>query len=302
MGGKHLIVVTGPTASGKSALAVSLARHLSTEIISADSRQIFRGIPIVTAVPTEEEKEGVPHHLIEMLPLDAYYNAWLFRKDTLRIAERIWEHNDYAIVCGGSMLYVDALCNGIDDLPDIDAEIRNSLKLKHESLGDEWLLSELEQADPVTFSRIDRKNIKRVFHALELSVMAGRPYSELLGVRRSGSSGRPDCEIHKFVLDMPREILFGRINSRVVRMVAAGLEEEARSVLHLRHLNSLNTVGLKEMFAWFDGIMDFETAVSRIQKNTRVYAKKQLTWFRRDSSAITIDGCNNPLRQILDCI
>lgn len=302
MGGKHLIVITGPTASGKSALAVSLARHLSTEIISADSRQIFRGIPIVTAVPTEEEKEGVQHHLIEMQPLDAYYNAWLFRKDALRIAERIWEHNDYAIVCGGSMLYVDTLCNGIDDLPDIDPEIRNSLKLKHESMGDEWLVSELERVDPVTFSRIDRKNIKRVFHALELSVTAGRPYSELIGARRSDLSGQPDCEIHKFLLDMPREILFDRINRRVERMVAAGLEEEARSVFHLRHLNSLNTVGLKEMFAWFDGIMDFDTAVARIQKNTRVYAKKQLTWFRRDSSVITIDGCDNPLHQILDSI
>ena len=283
--GKTLAVITGPTASGKSALAVEIAQRLGTEIISADSRQVYKGIPIVTAMPTAEERAAVRHHLIDMLPLEAYYSASSFESDALRVADTLWQHSDWAVVCGGSMMYVDALCHGLDELPTVPAELRERLMNEHAERGDAWLLQRLAELDPVYRSEVDERNIKRVFHGVELSLAAGRPYSEL----RTGQRTQRPFRIVKICLDGPREVLFSRINERVVRMMADGLEEEARSVEHLRYLNSLNTVGLKEMFAYFDGVMTREEAVARIQKNTRVYAKKQLTWYRRDTSAIWLD-------------
>ena len=282
---KTLIVITGPTASGKSALAVEVARLLDTEIISADSRQIYKGIPIVTAVPTEEERGGVEHHLLEILELDGYYSASEFEQDSLRIAEGLFQERDYVVVCGGSMMYVDALCNGIDDIPTVPKEIRENLMDDWRKEGDEWLLQRLAEIDPRHYEKVDRKNMKRVFHAVEVSLAAGTPYSSLLtGIKRE----RP-FRILKVCLDGEREILFDCINRRVLEMVEAGLEEEARRVEHLRHLNSLNTVGLKEMFAMFDGLMTREEAISRIQKNTRVYAKKQITWHKRDKEMLRLD-------------
>lgn len=282
---KTLIVITGPTASGKSALAVEVARLLDTEIISADSRQIYKGIPIVTAVPTEEERGGVKHHLLEILELDGYYSASEFEQDSLMIAEELFQERDYVVVCGGSMMYVDALCNGIDDIPTVPKEIRENLMDDWRKEGDEWLLQRLAEIDPRHYEKVDRKNMKRVFHAVEVSLAAGTPYSSLLtGIKRE----RP-FRILKVCLDGEREILFDRINRRVLEMVEAGLEEEARRVEHLRHLNSLNTVGLKEMFAMFDGLMTREEAISRIQKNTRVYAKKQITWHKRDKEMLRLD-------------
>ena len=282
---KTLIVITGPTASGKSALAVEVARLLDTEIISADSRQIYKGIPIVTAVPTEEERGGVKHHLLEILELDGYYSASEFEQDSLMIAEELFQERDYVVVCGGSMMYVDALCNGIDDIPTVPKEIRENLMDDWRKEGDEWLLQRLAEIDPRHYEKVDRKNMKRVFHAVEVSLAAGTPYSGLLtGIKRE----RP-FRILKVCLDGEREILFDRINRRVLKMVEAGLEEEARRVEHLRHLNSLNTVGLKEMFAMFDGLMTREEAISRIQKNTRVYAKKQITWHKRDKEMLRLD-------------
>ena len=285
-----VIVITGPTASGKSALAVEVARRLGTEIISADSRQVYRGIPIVTAVPTEEERGGVEHHLLEMLPLEAYYSASEFETDALRILEGIFRERDTAVVCGGSMMYVDALCNGIDELPTVPEEIRKPLMEEWKARGDEWLLGELQRLDPTHHGRVDRRNMKRVFHAVEVSLTAGRPYSSMLtGERRA----RP-FDIVKICLDGERSRLFERINRRVEVMMKMGLEEEARSVSHLRHLNSLNTVGLKEMFAWFDGVFTKEEAVARIQKNTRVYAKKQLTWYKRAPQITRLDFTEAP--------
>lgn len=280
-----IIVITGPTASGKSALAVDLARRLDTEVISADSRQVYKGIPIVTAVPSEEERGGVRHHLIETLPLDAYYSASEFESDALEIIGSIFKERGVAVVCGGSMMYIDALCNGIDELPTVPDDIRFPLMDKWKDLGDDWLLSELRRLDPVHYERVDKKNMKRVFHAVEVSLASGCPYSSLLtGTRRE----RP-FDIIKICLGGDRVLLFDRINRRVENMMEMGLEEEARSVYHLRHLNSLNTVGLKEMFAWFDGNMTKEEAVARIQKNTRVYAKKQITWHKRDDSLMRLD-------------
>ncbi|MDE7179819.1 MAG: tRNA (adenosine(37)-N6)-dimethylallyltransferase MiaA [Muribaculaceae bacterium] len=275
-----LIMISGPTASGKSALAVEVAERLGTEIISADSRQIYRGIPIVTAAPTPDERARVSHHLVEVLPLDSYYSAAQFEADALGIAKRLLAERGVAVACGGSMLYVDALCKGIDALPTVPDNIRFSLMREHGQKGDEWLLSELARLDPDYYSKVDRKNIKRVFHAVEIIRASGKTYTEL----RTGKETPRDFRIIKVHLEAERPILFDRINRRVDAMIAAGLEEEARSVYGLRHLNSLNTVGLKEMFAWFDGTMDRTTAIERIKKNTRVYAKKQITWRKADTT------------------
>ncbi len=294
-----LIVITGPTASGKSALAVEIASRLSTQIISADSRQIYSGIPIVTAMPTAEERAAVKHHLVDMLPLDAYYSASLFEQDALRIASPLLESRGVAVVCGGSMMYVDALCNGIDPLPTVPDSIRLPLMEESRVRGGDWLREELRRLDPEYYARVDLQNLKRVFHAVEISLTAGKPYSSLC----SGQRIERPFRIVKICLDGPREMLFDRINRRVDAMVSEGLEEEARRVYPLRHLNSLNTVGLKEMFAWFEGRMERGEAIERIKKNTRVYAKKQLTWFRRDPDIrfldITTPNLPNEILKIL---
>lgn len=281
---KRAIVITGPTASGKSALAVSVATMLGTEIISADSRQIYRGIPIVTAVPDAEERRGITHHLVETLPLEAYYSAAAFEEDALRIAAEVWQSHDTVIICGGSMMYVDAFCNGIDPLPTVSPQLREALADEYRLKGDDWLRQRLKELDAEYYDRVDLKNTKRVMHAVEVSLMAGQPYSSLLGAERTPR----DFKIEKYYIDMPRPLLFDRINARVDKMIRNGLEEEARRVYPLRHLNSLNTVGLKEMFAWFDGKMERQEAIERIKKNTRVYAKKQMTWFARDTSLIRL--------------
>ncbi|MDE6793205.1 MAG: tRNA (adenosine(37)-N6)-dimethylallyltransferase MiaA, partial [Muribaculaceae bacterium] len=205
---KTLIVITGPTASGKSALAVETAKRLDTEIISADSRQIYKGIPIVTAVPTLEEMDGIRHHLIEILALEDYYSASEFERDSLEILDNLFEDRDFAIVCGGSMMYVDALCNGIDELPTVPETIRRSLMKEWGARGDEWLLEQLGQLDPEHYRRVDRKNMKRVFHAVEISLTAGKPYSSML---TGGKRERP-FNIIKICLDGDRSRLFERIN------------------------------------------------------------------------------------------
>ena len=274
---KTAIIVTGPTAGGKSALSIDLAKALSTEIISADSRQIFADIPIVTAQPSPEERMGIPHHLMGHLPLDAYYSAACFEQDALDISAHLFDRHDTAIICGGSMMYVDAFCYGIDRLPTVPSDLRAALGELHRRKGDEWLLARLAQADPATFAGIDRKNIKRVFHALEITLTAGRPYSTLL----TGQKKERPFRILKVIVERDREQLFARINNRVGDMQANGLLEEARRVYPLRGLNSLNTVGLKELFAHFDGLMSLDEALDRIRKNTRVFAKKQLTWLAR---------------------
>lgn len=279
-----VIVITGPTASGKSALAIDVARRLDTEIISADSRQIYKGIPIVTAMPSPEELEAVPHHFINILPLDAYYSAADFESEALRIIRDILPKKEVVVVCGGSMLYVDALCNGIDNLPSIPSDIRQYWQDFHLTFGNERLLQELLIKDPEYFNKVDRNNIKRVIHALEIISATGGTFSSL----RTGRKAKREFKILKICIDMPRPQLFERINRRVDAMVESGLEEEARKVFPLRHLNSLNTVGLKEMFAYFEGKMDFSTAVERIKKNTRVYAKKQMTWWKKDPDIIFV--------------
>ncbi|MDE6234476.1 MAG: tRNA (adenosine(37)-N6)-dimethylallyltransferase MiaA [Muribaculaceae bacterium] len=272
-----VIVITGPTASGKSALAIELALQRGLEIISADSRQIYHGIPISTAMPSEEELRTVPHHLIDILPLDAYYSAAMFEEQALEIARKQIDERGEVIVCGGSMLYIDAFCRGIDDIPTVSDSIRRATLEEYAERGDEWALKELQRLDPEYFAIVDRKNMKRVIHAIEIVRQSGQTFTSL----RKGTRKEREFEIDFRYIDMPREVLFDRINRRVDKMVAEGLIEEAERVWPLRRLNSLNTVGLKELFAWKAGEMDLPTAIERIKKNTRVYAKKQMTWHTR---------------------
>ena len=276
---KTLIVITGPTGVGKTAAAIELAQRLHCDIINADSRQIYRGIPICTAAPTAEELAAARHHFVAIKDLEESYSAAQFESDVLALLPSLWQHGEYAIMCGGSMLYVDAVCRGIDQLPDISPEVRGAVKEKLQRDGLESLVAELEQLDPQYASTIDRKNTSRVCHGVEICRQAGVPYSTL----RTGTAKQRDFNIVKLALNIGREQLFIRINQRVDRMIDMGLEQEARAVYHLRHLNSLNTVGMKEMFAMFDGTMNRHTAIERMKKNTRVYAKKQLTWYRRDN-------------------
>lgn len=295
---RTLVVVTGPTGSGKTALAIELARHFGCDIISADSRQVYRGIPIGTAAPTPGQLSAVKHHFVEMLELDSYYSAAAFESDVMALLPELWKKCDYVVMCGGSMMYVDAVCRGIDELPTISDEVRDATLRQFQELGIDWLRAELQRVDPIYYEMVDKANHKRMVHALEITRQAGVPYSSL----RTGRSKERGFRIVKLLIDYPREQLFSRINRRVEAMMEDGLEEEARSVYGLRHLNSLNTVGYKELFQYFDGSMDLATAVARIQKNTRVYAKKQLTWFKRDDSMVRLDPSRPLMAQALAAI
>lgn len=273
-----LVVITGPTGVGKTDTAISIAQALSAEIISADSRQLYRDIPIGTAAPTAVQQSLVPHHFVGTLGLEEYYSAAQFESDVMQLLPQLFERSPYAVMCGGSMLYIDAVCKGIDDIPTISDEIRQQVYAEYEQYGLDYMLNRLQTLDPEHYAVVDKKNHKRVVHAVEICLQAGCSYTSL---RTNKAKERP-FRIVKIGLNMPREQLFDRINRRVWAMVEAGLLEEARRVYPMRHLNSLNTVGFKEMFAYFDGTMDYDTAVARIQKNTRVYAKKQLTWNAKD--------------------
>ncbi len=287
----RLIVITGPTASGKTAMAIKLARKLGTEIISADSRQLFREIPIGTAQPSAEELAAVRHHFIGTLSLGDYYSAARYEEDVMRLLPEIFARcNGTAVMCGGSMMYVDAVCRGIDLLPTVSPEIRQYALVLWQEGGNEAVIERLRRLDPEYLETVDLRNHRRLVHALEICLESGRPYSEL----RTGAVKPRPFEIEKYVIDLPREVLFDRINRRVERMMEEGLLEEARRVFPLRTLNSLNTVGYKELFAFFDGLWDLPTAVARIQKNTRVYAKKQLTWLRRDADVRWLSGDEIP--------
>ena len=295
-----LIVVTGPTGSGKTDIAIRLARRLDTEIVSADSRQVFRDIPIGTAAPTPEQLAAARHHLVGFLGLDEYYSAARWADDARTILDRLWQTHDSAIVCGGSMLYIDALVDGLDQLPTVSRTVRDKVLETYRSEGIEGITHMLEHLDPqYLHTAPDLSNHKRLIHAAEVSIEAGCPYSSIIGHR--GNSAR-HFDVIKLAINLDRDTLFARINARTDAMIAAGWEEEARRVHHLRHLNSLNTVGYKELFAMFDGTMPREIAIPRIAKNTRVYAKKQLTWLKRDTTVAWLDPARDYLDQALDLI
>lgn len=278
---KRLIVLTGPTGSGKTGMAIEWAQRLGCDIISADSRQIYRGIPIGTAAPTPEQLAAVKHHFVGIFDLEQNYSAAQYETDVLSLLDELWEKNPTQILCGGSMMYIDAVCNGIDDLPTISKQVREYVLDLYNHEGLSGVRSRLLALDPVSYEKVDEKNPRRNIHAVEICLQSGKRASDLL----TGKKKNRDFVIEKYFIDLPREELFRRINNRVAQMVADGLEDEARNVFHLRNLNSLNTVGYKEMFTYFDGVMDRETAIARIAKNTRVYAKKQLTWLKKSGDA-----------------
>lgn len=295
---KTLVIVTGPTGSGKTDLAIDIAESLDTEIVSADSRQIFRGIPIGTAVPTSKQLGRVKHHFIEMLDLDGYYSAAMYEEEALATLNRIWHTRDYAVICGGSMMYIDAVTKGIDPLPTVSPEVREKAQKIYADGGIEALHEVLRRIDPKYLDTCDMSNHKRLIHAIEVTMEAGAPYSTLC----TGEAKARPFRIVKMAIGHTREALFDRINRRVDAMIEAGLEDEARRVYPLRQLNSLNTVGYKELFAMFDGTMPREVAIPRIAKNTRVYAKKQLLWLSKDPSVIILDPTRPLLAQALEAI
>ena len=275
-----LIVVVGPTGSGKTDLAVEIAKRLGTEIISTDSRQFYRGLAIGTAQPEEEHLTAVRHHFIaDREPTDDL-SAGGYEREALERLEEIFRTHSTAVAVGGSGLYIDALCRGFDDLPSDTAEVRAELMRRLEEEGLESLVEELHTRDEAHWEIIDRHNPARVVRALEVCITSGRPYSE----QRTAPQHERPFDIIKVGITWPREELYERINLRVDLMMKAGLEDEARKVYHLRHLNSLQTVGYKEMFEWFDGNITREEAVELIKRNSRRYAKRQMTWFRRDES------------------
>ena len=276
---KKLIILLGPTGVGKTELRLQMAEELGTEIISCDSRQMYREMKIGTAAPTEEELKRVPHHFIGHLSIHDYYSCGRFEIDALAKCNELFQSHDTVIMTGGSMLYIDAVCKGIDDIPNIDEELRQSLLERYQNEGIENIRQELKILDPDYYKIVDLQNHKRIIHALEVCIQSGKPYSSF----RSESVKKRPFTIEKIGLNRPREVLYDRINKRVDIMMENGLLEEAKSLYPFKGLNALNTVGYKELFNYFDGIWTLDFAIQMIKQNSRRYAKKQLTWFNRDS-------------------
>lgn len=275
----ELYVILGPTAVGKTETALRMAEQCGCPILNCDSRQIYKEMKIGTAAPTEEELRRVKHYFVGTLSLGDYYSAARYEEEALALLSELFKTHQRVILSGGSMMYIDAVCNGIDDIPTVDEEVRETLKQRLEQEGLDPLLRELQLLDPEHYAKVDLKNHKRIIHALEVCYTTGKPYSSFLG---KGKKERP-FRIHKIGLTRQREQLFDRINRRVDLMMQQGLLEETRRLLPYRDTNALNTVGYKELFKVLDGEWDLPMAVERIKKNTRVYAKKQMTWFLRDN-------------------
>lgn len=274
-----LIVIVGPTGSGKTALAVTLARHFFAPIISTDSRQFYRGLPIGTAQPTTEELSLAEHHFIADREVEDDFNSGRYEHEALARLDELFKRHDVVVAVGGSGLYIQALCEGMDNLPEADDDLRQNLKQRLESEGLEPLFEELCRLDPDYAEVVDRHNPARVMRALEVCISSGKPYSH----QRKGTKQTRPFRIIKIGTDLPRDILYERINLRVDMMIADGLEAEARAMLPKRHLNALQTVGYREMFDYFDGNCSLDEAIELIKRNSRRYAKRQLTWFRRDA-------------------
>ncbi len=277
---KQLIVVVGPTGSGKTKLSIDLAQAFDSPIISTDSRQLYRGMAIGTAQPTSEELQSAEHHFIACRNINEEFNCGAYEEQALERLTQLFETNDRVVAVGGSGLYIKALCEGLDQLPEVSDELRNELRERHKNEGIEPLLEQLQELDPIFFEQVDRQNPSRVVRALEICLASGQRYSEL----RIGTSQQRDFEIIKVGIDMPREQLYSRINQRVDMMIADGLESEARTLYPHRTLNSLQTVGYRELFDHFDGTITLDEAIELIKRNSRRYAKRQMTWFRRDPS------------------
>lgn len=278
MSTKRLIVIVGPTGSGKTSLSIRLARHYGIPILSTDSRQLYRGMAIGTAQPTAEQLQAAPHYMIANHDKEDNLSCGEYETEALEVLDGLFRQHDMVIAVGGSGLYVKALCEGMDDLPEVDEALRESLNFRLQVEGLAPLVEELKQLDPVYYQSVDRANPARVVRALEVCLQTGRPFSE----QRTGKKVERPFDIIKIGIDLPRDILYDRIDRRVDEMLHEGLEAEARALYPYRDLNALQTVGYREMFEYFDGDIDFEEAVRLIKRNSRRYAKRQLTWFRRD--------------------
>ena len=283
-----LIVLVGPTGGGKTALSIRLAQYLGCSIISADSRQIFREIPIGTAAPSVEEQAAVPHYFVGTRSVSEPYSAAAFESEVLELLPQLFDESPSATVLlsGGSMMYIDAITKGVDSIPDVPEEVRSAVWTRYESEGLEGILAELRLLDPAYYRSVDPKNYKRVLHSYEVCLTTGRPFSSFHTGQRKARSFR----IVQVGLIRDREELYERIDRRVELMLEAGMVEEARQVYPLRSLNALNTVGYKELFSYFDGDIDFAEAVRLIQRNSRHYARKQLSWWRRDEEIRWFDA------------
>ena len=273
-----LIVISGPTAVGKTDTGVELAKVFNTEIISADSRQFYKELRIGTAAPTQDEMQGIKHHFIGNLSIHDYYNVSKFENEVLESLKQLFKKNKYAILLGGSGLYINAVCEGIDELPDADVSLREKLNFEFNRNGIEYLRDKLKQLDPEFFAIVDKSNHKRLMRAIEVCITTGKTYSSL----RLNEVKQRDFDIIKIGLNRDRQELFDRINNRVDIMIKNGLEGEARNLFPFRELNALKTVGYKELFEHFENKISLEQAITNIKTNTRRYAKRQLTWFKND--------------------
>lgn len=274
---KKLILIAGPTAVGKTSYAINLAKEYNTELISTDSRQFYREMQIGTAAPSPEELAAAPHNFIGNLSIHDYYNVSIYEKEAIKKINELFEKHDVVIAVGGSGLYIDALCYGIDELPDAEPKLRQDIKDKFAKYGIEYLQDEVRRLDPEYFAEADIMNHKRLQRALEVCIQTGKKYS----AQRTRNKQKRDFEIEKIVLNMPREILYERINKRVDIMVEEGLVQEARGLLEFQDLNALNTVGYKELFQYFNGKISLNQAIIDIKTHSRRYAKRQVTWFKR---------------------
>lgn len=279
---KTLVVVLGPTGVGKTELCLTIAEHLGIDIINADSRQIFAELPIGTAAPTQEQQQRVHHHFVGNHHLNDYYSASIYEEEVMALLRDKFERGDVAMLTGGSMMYIDAVCNGIDDIPTIDDATRQMMKARLETEGLPALVEELRRLDPEHYQIVDKNNPRRVVHALEICYMTGKTYTSF----RTNSKKERPFRVLKIGLNRDRGELYERINQRVLDMMDAGLEDEARCCYPLKGLNSLNTVGYREMFDYFDGLTDRVEAIRRIQSNSRRYMRKQLTWFKKDPEIV----------------
>lgn len=273
-----LIVILGPTGIGKTDLSIEIAKEFNTEIISSDSRQVYKELKIGTAVPNDEQLTKVKHHFIGNKSIYDYYNASMFEFEVLDLLEILFQNHNQVVMTGGSGMYINAVCDGIDDLPTIDKKLRDDLVQKHKEEGIESLRLQLKMLDPETYSKIDLKNPKRILKALEVTIQTGKPYSTFLSETRK----KRNFNIIKIGLQRERNELYQRINLRVDQMIDEGLIDEAKRLYKDRNLNSLNTVGYKELFAHFDGEITEEKAIELIKRNSRHYAKRQISWFSRD--------------------
>ena len=276
---KTLIVITGPTGVGKTSTSIKIARHFNADIVSADSRQIFKEMRIGTAVPDEKELSAVKHHFIQTHSIHKNYNASRFEMEALDLLQNLFNKNDVVLMVGGSMLYIDAVCNGIDVMPDADLEVRSQLKNQLAKEGIESLRMQLKKLDPEYYFQVDLKNPNRIVHALEICLTTGKPYSSF----RSNKKKKRPFSILKIGLNCQREKLHERINRRVNKMLEHGLEKEAKKLYSHKELTALNTVGYREFFSYFNGDILREKAIELIKRNSRRYARKQLTWFRKDT-------------------